>query len=273
MKKFLLSILLVCLLMQAKSQCNATQVNFNGTCFLLLSNFPPNVSVLIYSQVGVVFTPITTVVVNASGSSSITLASCLPPFIYASGGGCTTVINGVQNLPLKFSNVSLVKDNTSNQFNFAVGNETTGSEYILEKSYDGITFINTLSKYVATSNNLQVNMKRTLTDIDNTPVIFYRVKAKELVGTYSYSTILKVNNKLVQPSVFPNPAKNVVQLSVTNEYKNGNYVILDLQGKTLLSGVISFNSQQLDVSILPKGLYILKVMSKTDFVSIKLIKD
>jgi hypothetical protein len=72
-------------------------------------------------------------------------------------------------------------------------------------------------------------------------------------------------------SVYPNPASDAVTLRISNKALLHTMAILtDLQGKQVNRFMISSYEQQISISKLSKGIYILKL---TDGTAIKLKKD
>jgi hypothetical protein len=72
-------------------------------------------------------------------------------------------------------------------------------------------------------------------------------------------------------SIYPNPAKNLVTVSIPAELVNSNYSLIDPAGRTVMTGVLKNLNNSLDISALAKGLYILQVGEQR--LSLKLIKE
>jgi streptogramin lyase len=62
-------------------------------------------------------------------------------------------------------------------------------------------------------------------------------------------------------NIFPNPAQNILNLSLSEEV-NATISLIDMQGGTMLSQVINGNTAQLNSSNLSNGVYILKVVTE-----------
>jgi uncharacterized protein (UPF0333 family) len=67
------------------------------------------------------------------------------------------------------------------------------------------------------------------------------------------------NNEKTFFSVYPNPAKDVlfVETVCTPSLPNQSYRITNLMGQTILSGNITAETQQINITTLPAGLYFL----------------
>ncbi|HET7733236.1 MAG TPA: T9SS type A sorting domain-containing protein, partial [Paludibacter sp.] len=71
--------------------------------------------------------------------------------------------------------------------------------------------------------------------------------------------------------VYPNPSDGIYYIN-TQEYGVQSWVIADLDGRMLKNHVQSISSGVIDITDLPKGIYILKVTTQTAQFSQKLIK-
>lgn len=67
--------------------------------------------------------------------------------------------------------------------------------------------------------------------------------------------------------IYPNPARDIVNIS---NCANSSFVILNLSGKMLASGVCNGNLSKLDVSNFPSGTYVLKINKKQTVILRKL---
>lgn len=86
--------------------------------------------------------------------------------------------------------------------------------------------------------------------------------------------INSVNETNSQPSfnVFPNPVKNILQVEANNVSSTSTQVaIYNLLGQTILNKVIKGNLNSIDVSELPKGIYIISFNNNSNLLSQKLI--
>ncbi|MFK8054740.1 MAG: LamG-like jellyroll fold domain-containing protein [Saprospiraceae bacterium] len=70
--------------------------------------------------------------------------------------------------------------------------------------------------------------------------------------------------------IFPNPASNSVTVTVDSDTKADQYRVLSISGKTILAGKFS---EQISLSSLPTGLYILQIESESQVWFNKIIKS
>ncbi len=85
-----------------------------------------------------------------------------------------------------------------------------------------------------------------------------------------------VNNQTVTPgfSVFPNPAINVVTVSPKGDFALANKTIYvyNMEGKVVLSHKFFFNTEKVNISSLPAGVYIISCGEGKSRVTTKLVK-
>ncbi len=77
-----------------------------------------------------------------------------------------------------------------------------------------------------------------------------------LALTSNISNVFNNDNEFI---IFPNPAKNILQVKVTNTYSNANIQIIDITGKVVISVLLNETKQNINVSELNNGVYFIKV--------------
>ena len=98
---------------------------------------------------------------------------------------------------------------------------------------------------------------------------FYRVKIKDETGKITYSnTVLLINSKtgFEIVNIQPNPVTNIAQLNISVAAKQDLLVVItDSKGSRVmqmnLHAVSGINQEELDLSSLPSGTYLLSVVS------------
>jgi hypothetical protein len=83
-------------------------------------------------------------------------------------------------------------------------------------------------------------------------------------------TFLK-NHSAQQIKIYPNPVQNIIYISDINQYFNSNYYIYDIQGKLMYSNFLFTN--QIDVSNLNSGTYLIKIVKETEVFIAKFVKN
>lgn len=87
-------------------------------------------------------------------------------------------------------------------------------------------------------------------------------KSDTITFNFTHTSTASVKELTVETlSMYPNPANDVINLS-NGGTTNINYVITDLTGKSVNAGVVGGNeTEQIDVSVLPAGLYFLRTVN------------
>ncbi len=106
---------------------------------------------------------------------------------------------------------------------------------------------------------------------------FYRVKQTDKDGRVIYSrtiSLVKAANGLTSLSVYPNPVKDVVTVSLSSAVKPASVLVVnDLAGRVLLTRRITAQTTQVDVSGLPAGIYQLLYTDGQEKVVTRLIRQ
>jgi len=176
----------------------------------------------------------------------------------ASKGGRFQLIfrSAASVLPVSFLHIAAVKKDEGVQVQWQLGTEQGVQQYEIQRSINGRDFVTIGS--VASKGNSIATVQYSWLD-KNAPAAdaFYRIKSVELNGALAYSAIVKVsgNNAIAMLSVFPNPAKDQLNVSLPagNEWQ---ITVRSANGATVLQQnkrTNQFNS--LDIHTLAPGLY------------------
>ncbi len=103
---------------------------------------------------------------------------------------------------------------------------------------------------------------------DFNPAVVTNTFETEFVATLSVSDL-----SLNQFQIYPNPAREIVNIKFNNGNDDINLNIYDIFGKLVLNnrGELQNNTIQIDVSLLTSGVYFLEFGNNTDKVTKKLI--
>lgn len=144
--------------------------------------------------------------------------------------------------------------------NWEVDNEINFKEYIVERSVNA-------SEYTAIGDVVAANSKTyTFTD-DATTIkgrrVYYRLKKVDKDGSFTYSDVFSVHIPLnIAFSVYPNPAKEVIQLQInSNANTTVQVIIADMVGKIIINKAFASNNGLIRISTnnLTNGTYLVKV--------------
>lgn len=208
-----------------------------------------------------------------------------PPATFAATGGSQSFtlqpgeyrvyLNSFVVLPVTLTNFNGRNNGNTNILTWVVENEINLSRYELQRSINGRDFTGIATLNATGSGNY------TYTDADiKSPVYFYRLKSIDIDGTYSYSSIVKLNGpvKNISIAATPNPFGNTMKLAIASPAKEAATLLLtDLSGKTILQKNINLlqgvNTVEIDqLQSLAAGTYILNLVSAQNKTSIRVIK-
>ncbi|HLK30655.1 MAG TPA: T9SS type A sorting domain-containing protein [Puia sp.] len=165
-------------------------------------------------------------------------------------------------LPITFVSFSGNAMDKLNRLNWSIQNETNSKGYFIERKYaDENSFA---SVGFIKSENLQTG-KYTFDDesIDlGKQIAEYRLRQVDLDGNSNYSTVIslkrKASSKFVE-YIFVNGNNLFVRLNNENSNQLIYFEVFDISGRLLINKSISYESQNLDISRLAKGTYVLKL--------------
>jgi hypothetical protein len=117
--------------------------------------------------------------------------------------------------------------------------------------------------------NYKINIELKQTTDQNT-WLAGEYPATQINLTASTASVNDVHTVLEQVSIYPNPAKNSIQITNFSRLNNPSIKIFNLLGKEVLSTLNS--SEIVDVSSLVKGIYLLSIKTEKITKSIKFVK-
>ncbi len=164
-------------------------------------------------------------------------------------------------LPLKIIdfNAALKGDNVV--LNWKSLEEFNIENYTIEYSADGLTFYKLISVLADQRSFYQYS-----TSVPLDAVQYYRLKIIHKDGTYSFSTIVKIElNSKTSIQLYPNPAKDFVIIKL-NKYTPGTMLIIyDVYGRKVAELPVISTSTRVSTVSLSKGIYTVKLSNPIDF--------
>jgi hypothetical protein len=164
-------------------------------------------------------------------------------------------------LPVTLLNFTSTLINKTVKLLWQTAMEINSSYFLIERSADGLNFSTIGTITAADVNN---NIKQ-YSFLDDGPlaVNYYRLKEVDLNGKYAYSNILSVKIPQTQVlNIIDNPVQNLLELQINTSSTQLNYVtILDFAGRKLKYFNMKNGVQNIDVSFLPTGNYILQLVT------------
>jgi len=185
-----------------------------------------------------------------------------------------TIVNTA--LPLTLLNFTGAKQSNIIQLNWQTTNEINTSYFNIQRSTDALHFTtvgvvkannrNVINSYIYPDNIAGLSAEE----------LYYRLQEVDIDGRLQYSDIvaIKMDNTKTGISIYPNPAISYVNIiSDKPEDLNGAILtIVDMAGKvTLKQTLLANNQQQINISTLAKGMYIVHILKASGVESHKLL--
>lgn len=169
-------------------------------------------------------------------------------------------------LPLSFINSSVIPINNGTSIAWETANEHNVKNYIIERSDDGVQFVN--SDILTDANNRPSNKYQAYDYTLMAGVHYYRIRATDMDGKTTFSKIMKVSgiSANAKISVYPNPAKaSNIRMNFSGQ-KKGSYKISIISGFGSVvhsqTELLSTSPAQIKLSnnqSLPHGIYRIEV--------------
>lgn len=130
--------------------------------------------------------------------------------------------------------------------------------------------LSNIQKMIFSGGNVVVNKT------DNSSEVYALIGLRYLKFTDLTSSIegtVSVESQML--NVYPNPVSNKLHIELSGTVQGGGMLsILNFEGKTVLSQQISHAGlHTLDISYMPKGIYLCRYSNATDLKTVKIIKQ
>ena len=204
-----------------------------------------------------------------------------------SGTGCSNCTSGSSGscsvpLPVKFISFTasyLGISENSVSIDWQTTEETNSKNFILEKSYDGVSF-NGIAEVKSTGTTTSINNYHFNDNaITNSTKIYYRLKQVDNDGNFSFSEIkaVSIGNSNFDLRIFPNPSSSSeFTLSFNGGFRSALLVVYDIHGAQLFSKTITYEESNIvtakdfQSNLLP-GIYYIHASSDGELINKKLI--
>jgi hypothetical protein len=168
---------------------------------------------------------------------------------------------GPETLPLQLVQFNAMQIEKNVTLTWVTNNEINTAVFIVEKSNDGKNF------YPITEvKSANISKENNYTAIDknfNQPIAYYRLKMIDVNGAYTYSSIRLVQANTKETfGVYPNPAKDIVQISLPLQNSKSTIKVINAQGQQVLQQTMPPQTKYTTVLVngLSKGLYLVQVI-------------
>lgn len=180
----------------------------------------------------------------------------------------------VNPLPVKL--ISFTADWQENRANLTwqTANEVNNKGFEIERSIDKINF-ETIGFEKGKGNTNKTVLYSFFDNVSNkntTSTFYYRLKQIDFDGLYKYSDIVLLNKKESQFDIiiFPIPLQNELHItSLQNSEAVSQITIFSIDGKEIIN---NNDLNTIDVSMLPKGSYLIKVVTNKHVYINKILK-
>jgi len=195
-------------------------------------------------------------------------------------GKILVCVEGECILPVEFISFDAHRISLSHvAVNWATAKEEKSKEFIVERSFDGVTFV-TVGKVKAAGNSNSVLTYSFTDKNDFKGTSYYRVREIDFNGDITSTKVVAVNGSGASSfkfKVIPNPNKGLFNVQIVNPSK-GNYEfrITDVLGQEVyyvasLSEEGSIYEKEINLSHLPSGVYLINVIGANDILMEKVI--
>ena len=186
-----------------------------------------------------------------------------------------TVSNIDAVLPVSLVSFAAVKSNNNVTLNWTTSTEVNSDVFIISKSIDGINFTE-IETVTAAGNSTQV-LNYTL--VDRNPhfgIAYYKLRQLDKDSKVGVEKVIIVNFELSNGEVliYPNPVSSELNINIADK-RFTTATITDVNGKILGRYTLSANGavSTINLSTLPKGIYVLKLIGNSDQLVRKVIKN
>jgi secreted PhoX family phosphatase len=170
-------------------------------------------------------------------------------------------------LPLSFTEFNVQEENNTAQINWSVSNVTNHDYFEVERSTNGMDFEKIYVENQVIANGASQSFSYTDRNLPpGATVVYYRIKEVNTAGHFNYSLLryIRIAAKKSDISVYPNPAKEILNIDyVSTGSNNISIEVLDGSGRKVFTGqktiIAGKNILTVDIHHLTKGIYTLVI--------------
>lgn len=185
-------------------------------------------------------------------------------------------------LPVKMTGFQATLENKNVKLNWTTATEENFSHYVVERSTDGKNFSEVATVFAnGNTNQTSVYGFKDNNISSSTGMLFYRLRLVEMSKEASYSEVkvirLSKDKATLELSAFPNPAKDIIKVTMPNAWQNKKVVIeiYNTNGVRVRNNEFSNASQteSITLSDLSRGFYVVKATSEGQTIEQRIIKN
>ncbi len=214
-------------------------------------------------------------IISSTGTLTGTFSSITQP------GGYTVIYNSNSVvvtrsaiLPVKLVVFTAISQAAGIELKWQTAAEQNTKQYIVERSADGVAFVE-IGTVSAAGNS---NTARSYSFTDRQPfqnVGYYRLKSLDNDGVFEYSKIVEVSNKaaVTALSVYPNPVTDKLMITGLKQGEHHTIQLIDANGRMVLRTKTANAQLSIDMSTRMDGSYWVKIITAEEAVIYKIIKQ
>ncbi|MFN3404315.1 MAG: T9SS type A sorting domain-containing protein [Cytophagaceae bacterium] len=168
--------------------------------------------------------------------------------------------------PVSFLEFTGKHINGVNLLSWSTAQEFNNSGFVIQRSEDGIHF-DDLGFVTGTGNSNSVN-HYSFTDLH--PGLnsnFYRIKQIDFNGSSSYTDVVIISTDHIIVNLYPNPSLSQFHLIIHSNSDNAIISVVDVTGVEILKRDLAGINEFVFGENLPKGIYLIRIISE-DFVKV-----
>lgn len=185
-----------------------------------------------------------------------------------------SIFQDLSVLPIELLSFTAEAKGSVAKLNWVTATELNNYKFEIERSDNAVDF-NKIGQVMGAGT---VNTPQYYQFTDTTPkdgVNYYRLKQIDFDGKFEYSQIVSVyfdaNSRI---SVFPNPARHQVIVTLTDNLKDARIMMYNAFGQLVLEKTLPAGNErlELDISHLPKGSYFVRIQADQTLLTQQLVK-
>jgi len=193
----------------------------------------------------------------------------------------TVTITWVSVLPVTLLDFSAKLNGTKVDLNWKTANEVNTSHFVIERSNDGLTFI-PIGNAAAKGSLSAVTNYDAVDPVPAKGLNYYRLKMVDKDGSFVYSKtiIIRISNNVeLTTQIRPNPFTSKIDVYLTLSHNTTvEFRFINISGQVVfrksVKGLKGFNWFSIsDLDKLPSAPYMLNIVTDTDTIVEKLIKE
>ncbi len=175
----------------------------------------------------------------------------------------------VSMLPVELLGFDARCEGLSVRLNWATASEQDNAGFAVERSIDGIDF-ETVVELPGAGNSMQLVHYEASDRAPFNGLSYYRLAQTDLDGTTTFSDATPVHFMATEIRTFPNPVEDV--LSVQTGMEHPQVLLFDAWGRTVLTQDATGGTFTMDLSAMPSGTYVMRIMGGTMNEALRVVK-